>query len=947
MPGHAHPRGAEHDPRVDRRPPVARVDASPGPPALAPSAVASSDRPLEPVAVAPDTARGSARVATRPADLLRLQRLAGNAAVAAALRPPRPAPARIPDPARQAPSPAARPGQGHATPTGTTVDAAAATPTDTTVDAPAVTPATVQRGLLDDVVDAAAGAAGGVRDAALQTVRDYARRMPGYELLCVVLARDPVTGQAVPRTATAIIDGFLGLVPRGDALRQQLRDSGAVERAGAWFEQEIPRLGLTWETIRGLFSRAWDALSVTDLLDPAGAWARLSTIFGPPLARLRDFATGAVTQVAEFVFEGAMTAAGGAGAQVMGIVRRAGDVFQTILRDPVGFAGNLVAAVRGGLGQFMTNIGRHLRTGLIGWLTGALGGLVRIPARFDLSGVLGMALELLGLTWANVRGRIVGVVGERAMNGIEQTVEVVGEVRERGLSALTSRIAQFTSGLVETVVGGIRDWVANSVVGAAITKLISMFNPAGAVIQAIIAVYNTVQFFIERAQQLGALANAVFDSISAIASGSLGSAMTAVENALGRTVPVVLGFLSRLIGLGDIAAPVRNIIQRVRTVIDGALDRVVGWIAGLARRVGGAVRGVTSRVGGAIRGATARVGGAARGVAERLGLVSRRVQVGDETHTLSVDPGAGTIRMASAVAEPVVDKIRRRVAAMRAERGTKGRRRSEILAEADRLVAAVRTAESRIVAARRGPDRVAAAELEKISSFVAATLRQLSWRGTSTATERTDKMPTGLGRVGTYAARRQGGTAGGLEAEHVLPSSTISYLFLNQGLSPISDDEYGAQHTVLIYGTAAEIKTNLGAGTLDEDQYVIRQAKQLALDGARRLGGRSRKARDLREQFAGDEVGYLHFLMREEARRDNRRANFVKLLPRILSPRVALTARAVEADHALRGKRYGHPVMPGPAEINDAAARQLDDVVVLWLRKIREKADADRRRLGR
>lgn len=602
MPGHAHPRGAEHDPRVDRRPPVARVDASPGPPALAPSAVASSDRPLEPVAVAPDTARGSARVATRPADLLRLQRLAGNAAVAAALRPPRPAPARIPDPARQAPSPAARPGQGHATPTGTTVDAAAATPTDTTVDAPAVTPATVQRGLLDDVVDAAAGAAGGVRDAALQTVRDYARRMPGYELLCVVLARDPVTGQAVPRTATAIIDGFLGLVPRGDALRQQLRDSGAVERAGAWFEQEIPRLGLTWETIRGLFSRAWDALSVTDLLDPAGAWARLSTIFGPPLARLRDFATGAVTQVAEFVFEGAMTAAGGAGAQVMGIVRRAGDVFQTILRDPVGFAGNLVAAVRGGLGQFMTNIGRHLRTGLIGWLTGALGGLVRIPARFDLSGVLGMALELLGLTWANVRGRIVGVVGERAMNGIEQTVEVVGEVRERGLSALTSRIAQFTSGLVETVAGGIRDWVANSVVGAAITKLISMFNPAGAVIQAIVAVYNTVQFFIERAQQLGALANAVFDSISAIASGSLGNAMSAVENALGRTVPVVLGFLSRLIGLGDIAAPVRNIIQRVRTVIDGALDRVVGWIAGLARRVGGAVRGVGGRIRSAVRG---------------------------------------------------------------------------------------------------------------------------------------------------------------------------------------------------------------------------------------------------------------------------------------------------------------------------------------------------------
>ena len=69
-----------------------------------------------------------------------------------------------------------------------------------------------------------------------------------------------------------------------------------------------------------------------------------------------------------------MTMAGGLGTQVMGIIRQAGDVFNQILRDPVGFAGNLVAAVRGGLGAFLSNVGTHLRNGLIGWLTGSLGG---------------------------------------------------------------------------------------------------------------------------------------------------------------------------------------------------------------------------------------------------------------------------------------------------------------------------------------------------------------------------------------------------------------------------------------------------------------------------------------------------------------------------------------------------------------------------------------------
>jgi Bacterial toxin 4 len=444
----------------------------------------------------------------------------------------------------------------------------------------------VQRGLglFDTIAGGVAGLAGGVRDRVLQTMSGYARRLPGYQLLCTVLGRDVVAGTPVPRSAAAIIRGFLGLMPRGEELGSQLQQSGAIDRAGTWFEQEIPRLGITWEVIRGLFTRAWDALGAGDLLSPARAWDRIAGLFAPPLARLRDFAVSAATKVAEFVFEGAMAMAGGAGAQVMGVIRRAGDVFNQILRDPIAFARNLIEAIRGGLGGFLTNIGAHLRNGLIGWLTGSLGSVIHLPERFDLRGILGMAMEFLGLTWANIRARIVRLIGERAMGLLERGVDFVRDVVQRGIGALTGRIAQFTSGLVDTVLGGIRDWVANSVVGAAITRLISMFNPAGAVIQAIIAIYNTVQFVIERGRQLGALASSIFDSIAAIARGSIGNAVNAVETALGRAVPVVLGFLARLIGLGDVAAPVRNVMTRVRAVIDSAIDRVVGWIAAMARR---------------------------------------------------------------------------------------------------------------------------------------------------------------------------------------------------------------------------------------------------------------------------------------------------------------------------------------------------------------------------
>jgi len=461
-----------------------------------------------------------------------LQRTAGNRAVAAALQrrtAPSPRVPLVPATPPAVAEAAARDGAG------TSQEPA------TTQDVGPVAAAKLQRwslgGIASSIGSAVGSVAGGVRDRVLQTLAGWARRMPGYELLCTVLGRDVVAGTPVPRNAAAIISGFLGLIPGGTQIRQNLQESGAITRAGEWLDSEVPKLGLTWDLIRGLFSRAWDALGPTDLLNPAGAWQRISGIFGPHLARLRDFAVAAGRKLLEFVFEGALSLAGGLGAQVMGIVRRAGGVLDQILKNPVGFAGNLVNAVKGGLGRFLTNIWTHLRNGLIGWLTGALGGVIRIPAAFNLRGILSLAMDLLGLTWQRVRGKLARLIGEPAVKFLEEGAGIVHDLLDRGLGAITDRISQFTSGIVDTVIGGIRDWVANSVVGAAITKLISMFNPAGAVIQAIIAVYNTIKFFIERAQQLGALANAVFDSIAAIASGNIGNAVQAVENALGRAVP--------------------------------------------------------------------------------------------------------------------------------------------------------------------------------------------------------------------------------------------------------------------------------------------------------------------------------------------------------------------------------------------------------------------------
>jgi len=144
--------------------------------------------------------------------------------------------------------------------------------------------------------------------------------------------------------------------------------------------------------------------------------------------------------------------------------------------------------------------------------------------------------------------------------------------------------------LRELVMGQIMAFVSRNIVEAAIVKLVSMLNPAGAFIQAIIAIYNTIMFFVERLQQIAQVAMAVIDSISAIAAGAIGAAANKVESTLAGLLTLAISFLARLMGLGRVSDAIRNVVERVRAPINAAIDRVIGWIVGLARRVVGAVK---------------------------------------------------------------------------------------------------------------------------------------------------------------------------------------------------------------------------------------------------------------------------------------------------------------------------------------------------------------------
>ncbi|MBD2336006.1 DUF4157 domain-containing protein [Calothrix sp. FACHB-156] len=419
-----------------------------------------------------------------------------------------------------------------------------------------------------------------IKEAIIKPVGQFVKeKVPGYKLLTVILGKDPVTGDPVERNATNFIGGFLELVPGGKETFKNLQESGAIDRATTWLEQEIKRLNLTWEGIKALFSQIWNALSINDITSPLKAFEKIQNIFGPPIKRIGEFAIAVGKKVLEFVFEGVLRLAGPFAGAIVGAVKQAGNVFSQIIQNPIAFAGNLIKSVKQGFQQFSSNITTHLKAGLMGWLFGALASAgIALPQKFDMESIVSLVLQVLGATYTRLRGVLVGLIGEKAVARIEKVFDFLVTIATKGLSAAWEKLVEFIGSLKDMVIGAIQDWVKSRIVTAAITKLISMFNPAGAVIQAIISVYNTVAFFMERAQQIAMLVTAVTKSIGSIAAGAIGTAANFVEQSMARAIPVMLGFLARFIGLGNVAEPIQKTIKSIQDKVWSAITKLANFI---------------------------------------------------------------------------------------------------------------------------------------------------------------------------------------------------------------------------------------------------------------------------------------------------------------------------------------------------------------------------------
>jgi hypothetical protein len=276
---------------------------------------------------------------------------------------------------------------------------------------------------------------------------------------------------------------------------------------------------------------------------------------------------------------------------LLGVASSAADVIGQILSDPGAFLNTLIDGIKGGLGGFVANIGAHLQKGLMTWLLGQLPPGITLPEEFDLKGIITLGLQILGLTYANFRARAVAIVGEPIVKALETAAEVFLVFLREGPAGLWRFIKDQVSDLKDMVLGAIRDMVISEVVKAGISFIIGLLNPAGALIKIVKMIIDIVTFFVTRGSQIVQLVQAVIGSLAAIAGGNSGALAKAVENALASAIPVVLGFLAALAGLGGIPQKIQGILDRIRAPINKAIDFVINLAVKIVKAAGKLIGG--------------------------------------------------------------------------------------------------------------------------------------------------------------------------------------------------------------------------------------------------------------------------------------------------------------------------------------------------------------------
>jgi len=282
--------------------------------------------------------------------------------------------------------------------------------------------------------------------------------------------------------------------------------------------------------------------------------------------------------------------------KIDGIINKGAAVLKAIFTKPVKFVKNLVSAAGTGFKNFGKNFLKHLKNAVFAWLTGSLVGII-LPERWDLKGIMSVVFQMLGITYQNIRSHIVKLIPEPVVKTMETTFTLVKNLITKGPMAVWEQLKGMAESIKNTFVNAIKDWIKWKVVEEAIKTILSMLIPGAGIVRAIVGIYDTIVFFIQKAKDIMQMLGNFLGSIAQIAAGNISGAAAALENGLARGLKLVIDFLAKFLRLGGITQKIRDVIKKIRGKVDNVIAKVAKWIVAKAKKVLGKLTGKGKKTG--------------------------------------------------------------------------------------------------------------------------------------------------------------------------------------------------------------------------------------------------------------------------------------------------------------------------------------------------------------
>lgn len=420
-----------------------------------------------------------------------------------------------------------------------------------------------------------------VKDAILKPLAKWAAgKIPYWKLLVGVFGErgDPISGEK-ESPAEALIGGFMELIGQKE-IWENIKKGNAVGKAWNWFKNALKGAFQLVVSIPGRVMATIRSLTIWDIVTLVGAFEKIVGAFASFVKDFAKWALGTVLDLLEIIFIVVAP-------EAVQHLKKAKGAFATIIKAPGRFIGYLVAAGRLGFNLFVKNFVTHLTKALFKWLLGSAEGAgIYLPKGIQLVELLKFGLSVLGLTWANLRAKMVAATNETVVKALETGFDLVVTLVREGPAAAWKQLLENLSNLKSMVMDAVIDMVQAEVVRLAITKILSFLSPIGAFIEAVKAIYRTVMFIVQKLKQIAALVGAFIDGLAAIAAGTIAPAAKRVEDVLAQGMALALAFLADFAGLGNIPKKVMELIKKVRDPVDKAMDKVVEWVVNQARKVG-------------------------------------------------------------------------------------------------------------------------------------------------------------------------------------------------------------------------------------------------------------------------------------------------------------------------------------------------------------------------